>query len=58
MYITRRNDLFACDILFAGVPAIDDGSNIAVIVVGPDIQLLISMRTNLINNLLTHWKIT
>ena len=35
--VTRRNEHVACDIVYADVPAIDDGSDIGVIFVGTDI---------------------
>ena len=42
----------ACDIVYADVPAIDDGSDIAVIFVGTDTQVTdIYMASNRINNL-------
>jgi hypothetical protein len=37
--VTRRNEPVACDIVYANVPAIDDGSIAAVIFVGTDTQV-------------------
>ena len=37
--VTRRNEPAACDIVYADVPAIDDGSIAAVIFVGTDTQV-------------------
>ena len=37
--VTRRNEAVACDIVYADVPAIDDGSDTAVIFVGTDTQV-------------------
>ena len=37
--VTRRNEPVACDIVYADVPAIDDGSIAAVIFVGTDTQV-------------------
>jgi hypothetical protein len=37
--VTRRNEPVACDIIYADVPAIDDGSIAAVLFVGTDTQV-------------------
>jgi hypothetical protein len=38
--VTRRNEPVVCDIIYANVPAIDDGSIAAVIFVGTDTQVI------------------
>jgi hypothetical protein len=51
--ITHRNEPVACDIVYADVPTIDDGSIAAVIFVGMIPKSLMSMASKRIRNLST-----